>query len=318
MNRLCVFAHWDRDNIIDDYVIYYLRALKELCNTIIFVSDCDLPECETNKLEGTADYFLANRHGEYDFGSYKRGFLLAEEKGLEYEELVFANDSCYGPFFPLKSIFEKMDKKNCDFWGLTKNTYGIIIEEGTGKSCIDPHVQSYFMVFKNNITKSPVFHNFIKSVKHEDSKNDIIINYEIGLSKLLFNNGFKWAVYINAYTHTENCLLIKWDKLIKRRHFPFLKTGIPRSGLWVEGEVKNWDKVILSTGTNYPIKLIKTNAKRLRNMQENLYAQMNPYRKIRYKLLKNSPMEMRWIVINIEKNVFKFLNILCFNKLKKF
>ena len=29
MKRLCVFAHWDRDNIIDDYVIYYLKALKE-------------------------------------------------------------------------------------------------------------------------------------------------------------------------------------------------------------------------------------------------------------------------------------------------
>ena len=28
MKRVCVFAHWDKDNIIDDYVIYYLKALK--------------------------------------------------------------------------------------------------------------------------------------------------------------------------------------------------------------------------------------------------------------------------------------------------
>ena len=318
MKRLCVFAHWDRDNIIDEYVIYYLKALREVCQTIIFVSDSDLAPSELTKLDEVADYKIAQRHGEYDFGSYKRGFLLAKEKALDFDELIFANDSCYGPFFPLKPIFNKMDKKKCDFWGFTKNNYGIIIRENIGYSCHDPHVQSYFMVFKSNIISNPVFYNFIKNIKHEDSKNEIIINYEIGLSKLLSKNGFKWKVYINAYTHTENCLLIKWDKLIKNKHFPFLKTSIPRNGLWIEGEIKNWDKVILSSKSDYPIELIKNNAKRLRNMQDNLYSKMNSYRKIRYKFLKNNPMEMRWIVIYIEKYIFKILNFLCFNKLHKF
>ena len=51
MKRLCVFAHWDRDNIIDDYVIYYLKALKQVVSTLVFVSDCDLPSEELEKLE---------------------------------------------------------------------------------------------------------------------------------------------------------------------------------------------------------------------------------------------------------------------------
>ena len=105
MKRLCVFAHWDRDNIIDEYVIFYLKALNSVCDYTIFVSDCDLDISETNKLNGIADYIIAQKHGEYDFGSYKRGFNLAKEKELEFEELLFVNDSCYGPFFPLEPIF---------------------------------------------------------------------------------------------------------------------------------------------------------------------------------------------------------------------
>ena len=38
MKRAVVFAHYDKDNIVDDYVIYYIKALKEIAETIIFVS----------------------------------------------------------------------------------------------------------------------------------------------------------------------------------------------------------------------------------------------------------------------------------------
>ena len=38
MKRVVIFAHYDKDNIVDDYVIYYLKALKEVASEIIFVS----------------------------------------------------------------------------------------------------------------------------------------------------------------------------------------------------------------------------------------------------------------------------------------
>ena len=236
-----------------------------------------------------------------------------------FDELIFANDSCYGPFYPLKPIFEKMEKQNkYDFWGLTKNTFGIVQEHGIGIACKAPHLQSYFLVFSKKVFSDSGFLDFIKSIKHETSKEAIIINYEVGLTNFLTGRGFRYGVYIKGYSHTENCLAAKWDRLIKFKHFPFLKTSIPRNGLFVEGEVKNWDKVIKKNAPNYPINYIKDNACRYTNFQENLYKKMNFYRKIRYKILKNSPVEIRKIVIYIEKNGFKYLNTLCFNKLQKF
>ena len=108
MRRAAVFAHYDKDNLIDDYVIYYVKALKEICEKVVFVSCCELSLEEKEKLNGIADYIIAERHEEYDFGSYKRGFFYLKNNEMlnEIDELVFANDSCYGPLFPLKNVFQ--------------------------------------------------------------------------------------------------------------------------------------------------------------------------------------------------------------------
>lgn len=29
MNNIAIFAHYDKDNLIDDYVVYYLEQLKK-------------------------------------------------------------------------------------------------------------------------------------------------------------------------------------------------------------------------------------------------------------------------------------------------
>ncbi len=316
MNRLCIFAHWDRDQIIDDYVIYYLESLRKVCTKIIFVSDCNLPPEEKSKIEGIADCLICEHHGEYDFGSYKRGFLYAKNTELNFDEIIFANDSCYGPFYPLDRVLRKTENKKCDWWGLTANTYGLKKCGDKYVSCYDKHIQSYFFALRPQVFKNPEFVNFITSVKPLKTKDEIILNYEIGLTKLLDRMGFKKYICINCYTHTENCTAKKWDKLIIKKNYPFLKTSIPKNGLWVEGEV-NWESVITKY-CDYPVELIKRNAQRLRNMQENLLETMNPYRKIRYKILKNLPMEARFIVIFLEKNIFNLLNAICLNKLKKF
>lgn len=320
MKRLCVFAHYDKDNLIDDYVIYYLQALRKICKYLIFVSDCNLPEPEILKLSGLADYVLATKHGEYDFGSYKRGFLLSLDENLDYNQLIFANDSCYGPFYPLDEIFSKMDKKNIDYWGMTQNSYGVTKNpEDRYKICPwMPHLQSYFLVFNSNVFKSEVFNHFIQKISKLELKTQIITEYEIGLSKLLKKAGFKRGVYINKFKYENNCSGgRKWDILIKKYKHPFLKTSIIKNGFYYTGEVKGYEEVI-EKYTNYPLEFIKSNAERLKNLYENQYATANLYRKIRYHILNCFPQEVRLVVIYIEKFSYIILNAICFNKLKKF
>ena len=51
MTKLAIFAHYDRGNEIQDYVIEYLKGLKEVAQDIIFVSDSNVKEEELEKID---------------------------------------------------------------------------------------------------------------------------------------------------------------------------------------------------------------------------------------------------------------------------
>ena len=66
MKRTAVFAHYDKNNLIQDYVVCYLSELKKCAEKIIFVSDSDVLPEELKKIEGIVEQSIIGRHGEYD------------------------------------------------------------------------------------------------------------------------------------------------------------------------------------------------------------------------------------------------------------
>ena len=106
-NRVAIFAHFDKNNRIQDYVIYYLRELNKVIDKIIFVSDSNISVEELDKIQPYVKHAIVGRHGEYDFGSYKRGFIYAKTNNFlkNCYELIFCNDSCYGPLYPFEDVF---------------------------------------------------------------------------------------------------------------------------------------------------------------------------------------------------------------------
>ena len=259
MKRAVVFAHYDKQNLVDDYVVYYLKALKEIASEVVFVSCCNIKNPEI--LEGIADHIIAQPHNEYDFGSYKRGFLYLKDRLDKFDELVLANDSCFGPFHPLKEIFDEMDAKDCDFWGISKNNFGY---KKSIRRLITrrPHVQSYFLVFKKNVLQSGILNKFMDSIKHEDDKRQIVSNYEIGLSELLVENGFKYEVYVNAYGRINNITILKWRQIILKHKMPFMKCSLPRLVNKSSTTVEGYQDIIRQV-SDYPVELIENNVARI-------------------------------------------------------
>ena len=269
MKRVVVFAHYDKDNIIDDYVIYYLKALKEVADDIIFVS-CS-PLKEKNKLDGFVSFIIDEQHDEYDFGSYKRGFFYLKNNNLleNYDELIFANDSCYGPFYSLKKVFEKMDN-TADFWGITKNKFGMIKKKNKFYFKVRPHIQSYFLVFNKKIFMSDIFSEFCSSIKHMEIKNDIIINYEIGLSEILVKNNFTCSSYIKNYARFNAVLIYFWRQLVEKYDMPFIKCSILRLYNQTMTSTYEWQKSIQKV-SGYPVEIIEKNLERTTNKKGLLF-----------------------------------------------
>ena len=211
---IAVFAHYDKHNIVDDYVLYYLENLKLIADKIIFVSDNNLPEIEQNKLQNLCHKVIAEKHGEYDFGSYKRGLEEAYKLSDEFDSIIIANDSCYGPLKPLVNIFQPMEYSDCDFWGLTVN-----------QEIYLPHLQSYFVVFNKKIINSEIFRNFFRKVKCEDNKDDIIENYEIALTSEFINQGFKMDSFIKKIFEKNPILELDLFIFLMKNDFPFFKVS---------------------------------------------------------------------------------------------
>ncbi len=178
--RVCIFAHFDRDDRVDPYVLKYLAELRTVCQQVIFVSTSKLGETEQAKLTGLAERIILKPNVGYDFASWQSGLAAVQ---LEHcTELVICNDSCYGPLAPLTSVFERMARRMtsepCDFWGMTSNNQG------------HWHLQSYFMVFRRAVIQSEAFANFWKEVGPRPTKIDVINDFEIGLSTKLMAAGF--------------------------------------------------------------------------------------------------------------------------------
>ena len=207
MKRIAIFAHYSTDNKIDDYVIFYLKELKKVAESIIFVSDTNIEEEELDKIKEYTIKSIAKKHGEYDFGSYKIGYLYALNNKLlsEYEELIFANDSCYAPLFPFTDMFNEMSNKKLDFWGASQNGWR------NKYSNIPPHIQSFFIVFKRNVFLSDYFEKCIKLNCEPKEASNWITTRLLGY---LNKNDIKIKdIYMTPEMLTEICNSVKTGKI---------------------------------------------------------------------------------------------------------
>lgn len=187
MKRLAVFAFYNEKGLINDYVVTYLKYLREVCGNIIFVADNEPNVKELSKIYHLVSHIECHHHGEYDFGSYKLGFRYAKDHYMldDIDEIILCNDSCFC-VSSLKYAFEKMTTSECDFWSMT------------GSNEYEPHLQSFFLVIKRKLFNSEVFSNYLNKVKHLDSFFEIVNKYEIPMRKPFEKYGFKGESFLKA------------------------------------------------------------------------------------------------------------------------
>ena len=215
--RYAVFAGYNPNSILEPYILTYLKGLNEITDGIVYITDSPLLETEKAKLKKFNILFSSfNRHNEYDWGSYKRGYLWLKNNGYleKADEVIFANDSCFAPITDFKEMFSSMEKhKTIDFWGNTQSAFRY------------PHLQSYFMVFRKRILHSEIFDKFFTDIKYQPTHLDYIFHYEIPLTTAFSTHGFSWKSYIiglappldNIYYHPLTYLKEYKNQFIKKK-----------------------------------------------------------------------------------------------------
>ena len=215
--RTVILSSFFADGKISEVLLYLIRGLREVADQIIVVGDCLIFPDELDKLDGLVVYAKFERHYQYDFGSYKRGMKYAREHGLldkdVADELIFINDSCYGPVYPFAETFDPMTKKKIDFWG-----YVIL------KSAYKNHISTYFLDFKRNVIDSMLLDEFMERVKGSYDRGRVIATLETELTQYLHDHGFRYEAIANTtnisfFNHPVTLLKKYRVPLVKKKAF---------------------------------------------------------------------------------------------------
>lgn len=223
--RLFLFAGYDRNGIVDDALVLYVQQLNKF-GDIVFCMDCDTKKSEIKKIEKFCIHTMAARHGEYDFGSYKRAYIYARDNKLleKYDYIYLVNDSVFGPTLDMTNVFNKMESSNTDACGM------VISKHKTHE-----FMESWFIRLNKKIFTSAWFAKFISSVTKLSDKTSVTIQYEHGLTNLIIEHNCTisgvYTIY-GRYTYNN-------PKRLFLRECPFIKkASFTRHNGAIGGQIK--------------------------------------------------------------------------------
>lgn len=218
MKRLLCYAHFDQNGQVKPFVKYALHAMQSYCETTIFASNSPITEHDIAELLSVCSHVLLNKNSGYDFYMWK---LALEKAELSlYDEVILMNSSIYGPVSDLGLVFAEMESLQCDFWGVTECFQ------------MQPHIQSYFLVFRRRVIESQAFRHFWDGVLPYVNKLQVIQSYEIGLTQWLLESGFKPGVLcgferLGNYCQTTDKRLRRMDNISQNHALELLSIGSP-------------------------------------------------------------------------------------------
>ncbi len=214
----CVFVHYDIHPLITDDCVYHLEKLSEYCD-IYFVSSSEClanaPE-EVEKVKPFCAQILIRKNSGYDFGCWSHVIRKNYARLCNYEGVLLANDSNWGPLNDFSDTFARINRysSEADFMGLT--------------SSITPswHLQSFFIFYSRKVFTSSFFKLHWFNIGILDSKYEIIMNYEVGWSARLVRLGFK-GIALYGTSEATNPTHVNWESLLRSK-YPYLKKELIR------------------------------------------------------------------------------------------
>jgi hypothetical protein len=275
--KLCLFSHFDTDNMVDDYVVFFIKELNSLGFDVIFVTTSEKIKIgEIKKLENYITQAVVRKNIGYDFISWKIG-LSQVENYQKYKQILNTNDSIFFPITDPNSMFEEMNKRNVDFWGIIN---GIYYEE---------FMESFFIVFNQELIKSLYFERFWNECKIYLKKSDVVRKYELKLLKYIQDNNFTTSAFVDykqlfqfSKLNINEVDKIReldktgasfkfWDTLIEDFKVPFIKKKILlKTHIDFNQTTFSWEDK-LQKNINYDTKLISNYLARVGKEQDDIY-----------------------------------------------
>lgn len=277
MKRLIIYFIYDKDGIVDDYIIYMLEELKINSTEIAVVCNGTMTEEAVQKLSGITDHVIIRENQGFDVWAYK---TVLDRYGwnriCSFDEVVMMNYTIMGPVYPLREMFTQMEQKDVDFWGITKfheyrdgDPFGTI-----SYGYIPEHIQSHFIAVRNTMLSSMDYQEYWNQMCPIHNYKEAVGCHEAIFTKYFSDRGYRWDVYADmgeAYNNhpilcaAREMMELKRCPVFKRRSFMqdygnILSDTAGQPGI----EVYNY----IDRYTDYDVNMIWDNILRLENMAD--------------------------------------------------
>ncbi len=228
-----MYVVWDRRGGVDDYIPHALEGVRDdVAHTLVVVNG-RLSDEGRAALEAVSDEIVVRDNHGYDIWAHKDALAHLGDRIGEFDEIVFTNDTWFGPVRPFRPVFERMDAEPLHFWGMTDHAR----EEPnpfTGTGVLHYHLQSFWIAVRRDMFMSEHWRAYWRDLPEMPDYFDAVLKHEAVFTQHFASLGFVHGVAFPSSDYpTDHPALFNADllladgcPLLKRRPFfhypPFL------------------------------------------------------------------------------------------------
>lgn len=199
VNRLVIYFFYDADGIVDRYVPYMLEDVSRNCTELFVVCNGKLTPEGRETFKKFTPHVLVRENVGFDVWAYKEALEhYGWEKLAEFDEVVLMNHTIMGPLFPFAEMFEEMNQRDVDFWGMNVYHKQMVNPYSISYGYIPEHLQSHFIVIRKSMLSSIEFQDFWDNRPAINSYEDSVGKHEAVFTKFFSDKGFVWDKYVDT------------------------------------------------------------------------------------------------------------------------
>lgn len=220
--RLLVYVVYDKRGDVEDYIPYALTSLREHVDHILVVVNGKLTDAGRAVLEPVADEILVRENRGFDIWGYKAGIDHVGEAIADFDELIIANDTWYGPVCPFGPVFDRIDAQELHFWGMTDHAR-VEPHPFTFTGYLPYHLQSYWVGVRREMFLSEEWQRYWAELPAMDSYSDAVVKHEGVFTEHFTDHGFIGEVAFPIITDVAENYPVLYARQLLEAGCPTLK-----------------------------------------------------------------------------------------------
>lgn len=213
--RLLIYVVYDPRGDVEEYIPYALQHLRDYCTRILVIVNGNLTETGRARLGPFADEIIVRENRGFDIWGYKQGLDSVGDSIADFDEVILANDTWFGPIQSFEPVFERMGSRPLHFWGMTDHVR-VEPHPFTQTGYLPYHLQSYWVAVRRDMFLTEEWRAYWRDLPSMDSYSDAVVKHEGIFTEHFTDHGFIGEVAFPTFTDKiENHAVLYAEQLIE-------------------------------------------------------------------------------------------------------